>query len=56
MQKDTEVIHRNVKEGTKNNFDLKENQSGFSETRRWKEMAKKHSEFGTRSGATEYVV
>ena len=48
MQKDTEVSHRKVKEGTKNNCDLKENQSGFSETRRWMEMVKKHSEFATR--------
>ena len=36
MQKETEVIHRKVKEGTKNNCDLKENQSEFSETCRWK--------------------
>ena len=56
MQKDTEVIYRKVTEGTKNSCDLKENQSGFSKTRRWQEMAKKHSEFATRRGATEYVV
>ena len=31
MQKDTEVIHREVKGGTKINCDLKENQSEFSE-------------------------
>ena len=56
MQRDTEVIHRKVKEGTKNNCDLKENQSEFSETRRWKEVAKRHSEFASQRGATEYVV
>ena len=34
VQKDTEVIHREVKRGTKINCDLKENWSEFSETRR----------------------
>ena len=53
--KDTEVIHREVKGWTKNNCDLKGNQSEFSEARR-KEMAKRHSEFATRRRATEHVV
>ena len=44
MQKDTEVIHREVKGGTKINCDLKENQSELSETRRLKDLTKKHSE------------
>ena len=44
MQKDTEVIHREIKGGTKINCVLKENQSEFSETRRLKDLTKKHSE------------
>ena len=44
MHKDIEVIHREVKGGTKINCDLKENQSEFSETRRLKDLRKKHSE------------
>ena len=51
VQKDTEVIHREIKEGTKTNCYLKEKQSEFSETRRMKDLAKKHSEFATRRGA-----
>ena len=53
VQKDTEVVHREVKRGTKINCDLKENQSGFSETRR---NGEEHSEFTTRRNATENVV
>ena len=44
MQKDTEVIPREVKGGTEINCDLRENQSEFSETRRLKDFSKKHSE------------
>ena len=44
-QNDTEVIHREVKGGTKTKCYLKENQSKFSETRRRNALAKKHSEF-----------
>ena len=43
VQKDTEVIHREVTKGTKINCDLKENQSEISETRRLKDSTKKHS-------------
>ena len=42
VQKDTEVIHREVKGGTKINLYL--NQSEFSEKRRLKDSVKKHSE------------
>ena len=52
VQKDTEVIHREVKGRTKINGSLKENQSEFSETRRLKAWAENHSEFATRRGAT----
>ena len=41
VQKDTEVIHREVKGGTKISCYLKENQSDFQETRRLKDLAKK---------------
>ena len=44
-QNDTEVIHREVRGGTKTKCYLKENQSEFSETRRRKDLVKKHSEF-----------
>ena len=44
-QNDTEVIHREVKGGTKTKCYLKENWSEFSETRRRKDLVKKHSEF-----------
>ena len=44
VQKDTEVIHREVKGGPKINLYLKENQSEFSEKRRLKDSVKKHSE------------
>ena len=44
-QNDTEVIHREVKGGTKTKCYLMENQSEFSETRRRKDLVKKHSEF-----------
>ena len=50
VQKDIEVIHREVTGG------MKENQSEFSETRRLKDLVKKHSELGTRRGAALYVV
>ena len=48
MQKDTEVIHREVKGGTEINCYLKENQSEFSGT----ETLRTH----TRRGAAFYVV
>ena len=44
VQKDTEVIHREVKGGTKINCHLKENQSEFSEKCRLKDLVKKHWE------------
>ena len=44
MQKDTEVIHREVKGGMKITCHSKENQSEFSEKRRLKDLVKKHSE------------
>ena len=44
MHEDTEVIHSEVKGVTESNCYLKENQSEFSETRRLKDLAKKHSE------------
>ena len=44
-QNDTAVMHREVKGGTKTKCYLKENQSEFSETRRRKDLVKKHSEF-----------
>ena len=52
VQKDTEVIHREIKGGTKTNCYLKENQSEFSETRRLKDWAKKHSKFAARRRVT----
>ena len=42
VQKDTEVMHREVKGGTKINCDLKEKQSEFLETRGLKDLTKKH--------------
>ena len=44
VQKDTEVIHGEVKGGTKTTCYLKENLSEFSEKRRLKDLMKKHSE------------
>ena len=41
VQKDTEVIHRKVKGGTKINCYLKEDQSQFSETRRLEDLVKR---------------
>ena len=38
------MIHCEVKGGTKINCDQNENQSEFSETRRLKDLTKKHSE------------
>ena len=43
LQEDTEVIHRKVKGGTKIHCYSKENQSEISETRRLKDLVKKHS-------------
>ena len=51
MQKDTEVIHREVNGGTKNNGYLKENQSEFSETRRLKDMVKETLRIRYKKGA-----
>ena len=45
VQKDTEVIHREVKGGTEINCYLQENQSEFSGTRRLKDLVKKHTEY-----------
>ena len=42
---------RRVRGGTKVSCYVKENQSEFSETRRLKDLVKKHSEFNARSGA-----
>ena len=56
MQKDTEVIHREIKERTKINCYMKENQSEFSETCRLKDLVKEHSELGTRRRAALHVV
>ena len=57
VQKDTEVIHREVKKGrTKINCYMKENQSEFAETCRLKDLVKENSEFGTRRRAALHVV
>merc|ERR1712100_1000939 len=45
VQKDTEMVHGEVKRGTKIICYLKEDQSEFLEERRVKELIKKHSEF-----------
>merc|ERR1712224_337978 len=45
MGKDTEMVHGEVKRGTKVICYLKEDQSGFLEERRLKDLVKKHSEF-----------
>ena len=55
MQKDTEVTPGEAEGGTKINCFLKENQTEFSETRRLKDVAKKHSEHDTRRGAALHV-
>merc|ERR1739838_441309 len=44
-QKDTELVHGEVKRGTKVICYLKEDQSEFLEERRLKDLVKKHSEF-----------
>merc|ERR1712127_945215 len=44
-QKDTELVHGEVKRGTKIICYLKEDQSEFLEERRLKDLVKKHSEF-----------
>merc|ERR1712113_1379389 len=44
-QKDTELVHGEVKRGTKAICYLKEDQSEFLEERRLKDLVKKHSEF-----------
>merc|ERR1712188_161657 len=43
--KDSELVHGEVKRGTKVNYYLKEDQSEFLEERRLKDLVKKHSEF-----------
>ena len=53
MQKDTEVIHREVKGGTKINCDPKENRSELSEKSRLKDLAKKHSEHANHTDSLE---
>ena len=55
LQKGTEVIHREVKGGTKTKCYLKENQSHFSETRRLKDLVKKHSQH-TQEGDPRYTL
>merc|ERR1712178_407060 len=45
VQKDTEMVHVEVKRGTKIICYLKEDQSEFLEERRLKDLVKKHSEF-----------
>merc|ERR1712224_536105 len=45
MGKDTEMVHGEVKRGTKIICYLKEDQSEFLEERRLKDLVKKHSEF-----------
>jgi molecular chaperone HtpG len=45
VQKDTELVHGEVKRGTKVICFLKEDQSEFLEERRLKDLVKKHSEF-----------
>jgi len=45
VQKDTEMVHGEVKRGTKIICYLKEDQSEFLEERRLKDLIKKHSEF-----------
>merc|ERR1711959_61085 len=45
IQKDTEMVHGEVKRGTKVICYLKEDQSEFLEERRLKDLVKKHSEF-----------
>merc|ERR1711909_150333 len=45
VQKDTELVHGEVKRGTKVICYLKEEQSEFLEERRLKDLVKKHSEF-----------
>merc|ERR1712176_77021 len=45
VQKDTEMMHGEVKRGTKVICYLKEDQSEFLEERRLKDLVKKHSEF-----------
>merc|ERR1712160_166648 len=45
VQKDTEMVHGEVKRGTKIICYLKEDQSEFLEERRVKDLVKKHSEF-----------
>ena len=45
VQKDTELVHGEIKRGTKIICYLKEDQSEFLEERRLKDLVKKHSEF-----------
>jgi len=45
VQKDTELVHGEIKRGTKVICYLKEDQSEFLEERRLKDLVKKHSEF-----------
>ena len=56
VQKNTEVIHREVEGRTKINCYMKENPSEFSETCRLKDLVKEHSELGTRRRAALHVV
>lgn len=44
MQKDTELVHGEIKRGTKIICYLKEDQSEFLEERRLKDLVKKHSD------------
>ena len=56
VQQDSEVIHREVKGGTKINCDPKDNQSEFSETPRLKDLVKKHSERIQEEGEPRYTL
>ena len=56
MKKNTEVIHKEVKGGTKMiNCYLRENQSGFSETRRLTDLIEQTLIIDARTGAAQCV-
>ena len=56
VQKDTEVIQREVRRRTKINCHMKENKSAFSETCRLKDLVKEHSELDIMRRAALHVV
>ena len=53
VQKDTEMIHREIKGGTNEDHLLLRGEPGFSEKRRLKDLVKKHSERQPYSSETE---